>query len=116
MSGRYKFIDNVKTCPFRSGRHPSTIQRKVEKNTCSIFLQRKIKIATVIFKHKFWEHENHPVLIDNTEMYNQHLNYLYWNPVNAGFVNESWHWSWSSAIDYLTEKNRLLDIIILDGF
>ena len=68
------------------------------------------------FRDKFWEHENHPVLIDNTEIYNQHLNYLYWNPVNAGFVNESWHWSCSSAIDYLTEKNRLLDIIILDGF
>ena len=23
------------------------------------------------FKHKFWEHENHPVLLDSTEMYNQ---------------------------------------------
>jgi hypothetical protein len=28
------------------------------------------------FKHKFWEHENHKVLLDNTEMYNQRLNYL----------------------------------------
>jgi len=28
------------------------------------------------FKHKFWEHENHPVLLDSTEMYNQRLNYL----------------------------------------
>ena len=28
------------------------------------------------FKHNFWEHENHPVLLDSTEMYNQCLNHL----------------------------------------
>jgi len=28
------------------------------------------------FKHKFWKHENHPVLLDSTEVYNQRLNYL----------------------------------------
>ena len=35
------------------------------------------------FKHKFWEHENHPVLLDRTAMYNQRLNYLHWNPCNS---------------------------------
>ena len=68
------------------------------------------------FKHKFWEHENHPVLLENTEMYNQRLNYLHWNPVTAGFVAEPWHWIYSSAIDYYTEKKGLPDLIILDGF
>ena len=68
------------------------------------------------FKHKFWEHENHPVLLDSTSMYNQRLNYLHLNPVTAGFVMEPWHWAYSSAIDYFTEKKGLLDIIILDGF
>ncbi|MEO6730121.1 MAG: hypothetical protein ABIN01_02805 [Ferruginibacter sp.] len=28
------------------------------------------------FKYKFWEHKNHPVLLDSTEMHNQRLNYL----------------------------------------
>jgi len=28
------------------------------------------------FKHKFWEHEKHPVLLDSTVKYNQLLNYL----------------------------------------
>jgi len=28
------------------------------------------------FKHKFWEHENHPVLLNSTAMYNQRLNYV----------------------------------------
>jgi len=49
-------------------------------------------------------------------MYNQRLNYLHWNPVTAGFVAEPWHWIYSSATDYFSEKKGLLDLIILDGF
>jgi len=74
------------------------------------------KKSTSNFKHKFWEHENHPVLLDSIEMYNQRLNYLHFNPVTAGFVAEPWCWLYSSASDYFTEKKGLLDIIILDGF
>ena len=67
-------------------------------------------------RFKFWEPENHPVLLENTEMYNQRLNYLHWNPVKAGFVSEPWHWSYSSAVDYFTDRKGLLDIVVLDGF
>ena len=52
----------------------------------------------------------------STEMYNQRLNYLHWNPLTAGFVAEPWHWIYSSAIDYFLGKKGLLDVIILDGF
>ena len=51
-----------------------------------------------------------------TEMYNQRLNYLHWNPVTAGFVTEPWIWLYSSGIDYFTDKKGLLDLVILDGF
>jgi REP element-mobilizing transposase RayT len=67
-------------------------------------------------RYKFWEHENHPVLLDSTEMYNQKLDYIHQNPVTAGFVNECWHWRYSSAPDYHTDKKGLLDIVVLDGF
>ena len=43
------------------------------------------------FKHKFWEHENHPILLDSDIVFNQRINYLHWNPVTAGFVAEPWH-------------------------
>ena len=66
------------------------------------------------FRFKFWEHENHPVLIDSLLLYNQILNYLHWNPVVAGFVDEPWYWKHSSAIDYFTGKKGLLDLIILE--
>ena len=67
-------------------------------------------------KYKFGEHEKHPVLLDKTEMYNQKLHYIHQNPVTARFISESWHWLYSSAIDYHTAKKGRLDIIILDGF
>ena len=68
------------------------------------------------FKYKFWEHENHPPLLNTTQMYNQKLHYIHKNPVTAGLVNEGWYWLWSSAIDYHTDKKGLLDVVILDGF
>ena len=68
------------------------------------------------FRYKFWEHENHPELLQPIEMYNQRLNYLHWNPVTAGFVKEPWQWIYSSAIDYFMDEKGLLDILILDGF
>jgi hypothetical protein len=55
-------------------------------------------------RYKCWEHENQPVLSDSTEMYNQRLNYLHWNPVTASLVVAPWHWINSSAADYFTEK------------
>jgi putative transposase len=67
-------------------------------------------------RFKFWEHENHPVLLESTEMYNERLNYLHWNPVKAGFVAEPWHWLFSSALNYFTDQKGLLDIVVLDGF
>jgi len=36
-------------------------------------------------RFKFWGHENHSILLESTEMYNERLN---WNPVKVGFVAE----------------------------
>ena len=66
------------------------------------------------FRFKFWEHENHPILMDTELIYNQRLNYLHWNPVTAGFVVEPWHWKHSSAMDYFTGEKGLLDVSILE--
>lgn len=66
------------------------------------------------FRFKFWEHENHPIQLDGELIFNQRLNYLYWNPVTAGSVIEPWHWKYSSAIDYMTKEKGLLDLILLE--
>ena len=65
-------------------------------------------------KFKFWEHENHPELLDSAFLYNQKLNYLHQNPVIAGYVREPWHWKHSSAIDHYCNEKGLLDVLILE--
>ena len=66
----------------------SRTQKKAGKNTCCIHLQLKATKSSSNYRYKFWEHENHPMLLDNTEMYNQRLNYLHWNPVTASYKTE----------------------------
>ena len=67
-------------------------------------------------RFQFWQHYNHPVLLDTTEKYNERFNYLHWNPVKAGFVLEPWYWLYGSGMDYFTDKKGLLDIVMLEGF
>ena len=95
--------------------HHQELKRKQERIPASCIGERRKKSSSN-FRYKFWEHENHPVLLDNTEMYNQRLNYLHWNPVTASYITEPWHWFYSSAIDYFRDKKGLLDLVILDGF
>ena len=72
------------------------------------------KKSTSNFRYKFWQHENHPILLDSTLVFNQRLNYLHSNPVTAGFVTEPWHWKLSSALTYFNNEKGLLDLIILE--
>ena len=69
--------------------------------------------ATIGFN--FWQHENHPILLDNLKMYDQRLVYLHENPVRTGFVREPQEWLFSSAIDYYVPNGKgLLDLAGLD--
>ena len=65
------------------------------------------------FRFKLWQHENHPLLLDSDIVFNQRINYLYWNPVTAGFVTEPWYWKYSSAKDYMTKESGLLNLVML---
>ena len=83
------------------------------ENMLNIF-EAEGKKSSSNFRFKFWEHENHPILLDSAFVFNQRLNYLHWNPVTAGFVTEPWHWKLSSATDYFTKEKGLLELIILE--
>jgi len=50
--------------------------------------------------YQFWQHNNKPIELWSTAVIEQKADYLHNNPVAAGFVNEPWHWKYSSAIDY----------------
>ena len=65
------------------------------------------------FRFQFWQHENHPVLLDTNEMLEQRMNYLHENPLRAGFVLAAEYWLYSSAVDYYVENGKGLIELML---
>ena len=59
---------------------------------------------------QFWQQDNHPVELYGYETLKQKLNYLHENPVRAGIVYETWHYKYSSAIDYCTNVKGKLEL------
>jgi REP element-mobilizing transposase RayT len=51
-------------------------------------------------EHQCWEEGSHPQLIQNEEMLRQKLDYIHFNPVKRGYVDEPTHWRYSSARNY----------------
>lgn len=65
------------------------------------------------YRFQFWQHENHPVLLDTNKMLDERMKYLHENPVRAGFVSVPEEWLYSSALDYYTERKGLLSLVML---
>ena len=64
-------------------------------------------------KFQLWQPESHPIALPTAKIAHQKLEYIHYNPVEAGFVKYTTAWLYSSAIDYNNGKG-LLDIILLD--
>ena len=64
-------------------------------------------------KFQLWQAESHPIALVTAKIAHQKLEYLHYNPVEAGFVKYTNAWLYSSAVDYNGGKG-LLDIILLD--
>ncbi len=56
---------------------------------------------------QFWQQHNKPIEIWSSEVIDQKVNYIHFNPVEAGFVTEPHYWKYSSAIDYSRGKGVL---------
>lgn len=61
---------------------------------------------------QLWQQNNQPIELNTNEKISKRLDYVHMNPVEAGFVNEPFHWKYSSAVDYSGGKG-LLDILLL---
>ena len=51
-------------------------------------------------QYQFWEEGSHPEMIYDMEMLIQKLDYIHYNPVRRGYVEDPSHWRYSSYIDY----------------
>jgi len=65
-------------------------------------------------KYQFWQRSYHPVELSTNEMIDQRLDYLHNNPVKAGYVFSPEQYVYSSAVDYMTNRKGLLDVVIID--
>ena len=55
------------------------------------------KISSQKQKMQFWKHDNHPFFLYSNKLIQQKVDYIHYNPVEAGFVNSPQEWRLSSA-------------------
>ena len=76
----------------------------IERNAKTILDQ--LKYYKISYKGKdreiqFWQEGVHPQMICDEIMMCQKVDYIHQNPVKRGFVDETVHWRYSSARNYL---------------
>jgi len=77
------------------------------------FFEREGKLNPNNETYQFWQQdESHPIELWSSEVMDQKLDYIHYNPVVAGWVDEPEHYLYSSARDYAGSKG-LIDIILM---
>jgi len=79
----------------------STFSRSIPRNE-KITLSRQSKGERGIWQRRFWEHS----IRDNID-YENHINYIHYNPVKHGYVSKASDWPYSTIHQYI--KNNLLN-------
>ena len=57
--------------------------------------------------YQLWQEGSHPQLIQGQEMMRQKMEYIHFNPVRRGYVDDPVHWRYSSARNYAGQKGIL---------
>ena len=61
-----------------------------------------------------WQQYSHPKICYSPSFTMQKLDYIHWNPVEAGIVDKPEDYRYSSARNYLLRNDALLDVKLLD--
>jgi putative transposase len=61
-------------------------------------------------QYQIWQEGFHPQKIAGEKMYKQKLDYIHYNPVKAGYVDDPLKWKYSSAIDYYEGKEGVIKL------
>lgn len=65
-------------------------------------------------RYQFWIQHNHPVELNTNIMQDQRLNYIHYNPVEAGIVSEPEDYLYSSAQNYAGLPNCLIEVKFIE--
>ena len=73
-----------------------------ENHFTSLLQQFRIfkKEYKIYQQYQFWEEGSHPEMIFDMEMLTQKLEYIHYNPVRRGYVEDPSHWRYSNYINY----------------
>lgn len=63
--------------------------------------------------YQFWQQDNHPIALENSEIAKQKLNYIHDNPIRAGIVSSPEYYIYSSAVDYYLNREGLVPLELL---
>ncbi len=88
-----------------------SIIRELLDQTNNIYLNR-FRInglkKTNVKTYQVWMHHNQSVTLYNDYLFEQKIEYIHYNPVNAGYVCEPSEYKYSSAIDYKGGKGLVI--------
>jgi putative transposase len=57
--------------------------------------------------YQVWQEGSHPVAIADEEVLRQKIEYIHFNPVRRGYVDEPQYWRYSSAQDYAGQRGLI---------
>ena len=64
--------------------------------------------------YQLWKQDNHPILLEG-DLFDEKLNYIHQNPVEAGWVNSPEEYLYSSARNYAEQESMIKITSIYDG-
>ncbi|MDD3860771.1 MAG: transposase [Bacteroidales bacterium] len=76
----------------------------------SVFRKEGLRVRRNL-KYKFWQDGFHPIEMFNERIFRQKLNYIHFNPVEAGIVDFPTDYEYSSARNY-AEMKSVLDVVL----
>ena len=96
-----ELLKSLKTFTFKN------LQKLIEENPQEsrkewmLWLMKRAGIKNSNVKNRqFWQQNNKPIELWSPAVIDQKVDYIHFNPVEAGFVSEPHHWKYSSALDY----------------
>ena len=98
-------------------RYRAIVSRGIPKEGRKEFLLEQFRKSgsksSNVDQYQFWRHDNHPVELWSNKVIAEKIDYIHYNPVEAGLVFRAEDYLYSSAVDYAGEKGILDDVIVV---
>ena len=98
---------------FTSRKMLKTIEENTQESRKEWLLwmfEKAAKKNSNVKNRQFWQQNNKPIELWSLKVFEQKLNYIHNNPVVSGFVTNPIDWKYSSARNYASNDDTILEI------